>query len=180
MSVYVSGLPQIDAKLKHLSRDGSKKAIVAGVRAGLTPIRRAMRSAINASSASPALKREVRKTIGSRFNKKIGRGQYGAKVGFAVGKKRASTAMRKNRSAASNVTSSGAAKGVGASANDIHWFVLGTVGRHTMSPSRYVGIIPAIFDGVTDKAIAASSGASLEAARQKIKQVLEREAKRRA
>ncbi len=188
----ITGDKALDRKFKRLASSGQRKASKAGIRAGMTPIAKAMRAAINAvpdSEASPSQKRGARKTVGKRFAKGrkggAARGQYGAKVGFAVGKKRKKLAGKRTR------------PGVGIGARNIHWFVLGTKKRYTgrrtwttrkggtRSKStgnvrRYTGFIKAgKFIDVTKQALASSAGASIAAARKKIQQVIIKEARKK-
>lgn len=169
MTAVLLGDKELDRKLRRLGEKSSKKAIVAGIRASMTPIAKAMRAAINASEASPELKREARKSIGARFGKVFGRSDVReAKVGFSVGKKQKK--LKK--------TGGGKSGGVGVSARNIHWFVLGTDEREHKS-GRATGQIANVFGQVTRLAMAGSAAASLAAARKKIKQVIEREARKR-
>ena len=68
--------------------------------------------------------------------------------------------------------------GVGVSAANIHWFVLGTDERHQKS-GHPTGQIANVFGNVTRLALTASTGPSLAAARRKITQVIEREARKK-
>ena len=178
MTAVLLGDKELTRKLDRLSKSGSKRAITAGIQAGMTPIAKAMRAGINATDASPYLKREARKTIGSQFAKAYKRDVREAKVGFSVGKKQGAikkaVAARGKRMAAGK----GGGGGVGISAANIHWFVLGTDERQHKS-RHPTGQIANIFGGVTRLALAGSAGASLAAARRKIKQVIEREARKK-
>jgi len=155
----ITGDKAIDRRLANLSKRGSQRAITAGVNAGMTPIVKAIRAAINATSASSELKREARKTVGKRFKKARGRTRE-AKAGFAVGKKKKQ-------------------HGVGISSRNIHWPVLGTDERATKAGGS-TGQMPAELEGLTKGAFAASKEPSLIAARKKIIQVIMREAKKQA
>ena len=178
MTATLLGPKELNRNLDRLSRSGSKRAIVAGIRAGMQPVARAMRAAINASEASPELKREARKTIGARFNKTRHSQVREARVGFSVGKKvkqiRGAQAARGKRIEAGKSGGSG----VGVSAANIHWFVLGTDERHQKS-GHPTGQIANVFGNVTRLALTASTGPSLAAARRKITQVIEREARKK-
>lgn len=170
MTAVLLGDKALTRKLDRLSKSGSKKAIVAGIRASMTPIAKAMRAAINASEASPKLKREARKTIGARFAKGFKqRNVREAKVGFSVGKK---------KKAIAKATAAHEGGGVGLSAANIHWFVLGTDERQQKS-GKATGKIEGVFGDVTRQALATSAPASVAAARKKIKQVIEREARKK-
>ena len=169
----ISGDRQIDRQLRRLEARTAKKALTAGIKAGQMKVAKAMRAAINATDASADLKREARKSIGSRFTRG-GVARTGkitarvSKVGFSVAKKHKT--LKK--------TGEGRSRGVGISAANIHWFVLGTKDRHHDS-GKSVGRIEAVFGDVTEKAFTASKGAALEAARAKVTQVIQREARRK-
>lgn len=178
MTATLLGSKELNRKLDRLSKSGSKRAIVGGIRAGMTPIARAMRAAINTSDASPELKREARKTIGARFDKKRYSDVRQARVGFSVGKKK-KTIQRAQAARGKRVAEGkSGGGGVGISAANIHWFVLGTDERQTKS-GRRTGKIKGVFGNVTRQALASSAGASLAAARRKIRQVIEREARKK-
>lgn len=162
----VTGDKQLDRKLKALSDSGARKAMRAGITAGMTPLVKALRAAVNAAPVSAALKRSARKTIGKRFGKAKGgeaKGQYQAKVGFGVGKKRSAPKERGKR------------KGVGIGVANIHWPVLGTLYRRTKA-GHDTGAMPAALKGLPAKAIDATKDAVLEAARNKIRETITREA----
>ena len=169
MTAQLTGDKELIRKLNELGTRGAKKATRAGIRAAMTPVAKAARAAVNATSASPALKRAARKAIGKRFV----RAKLEAKVGFGVGKP-----SKKKRSAAKERAMAGDRKGVGVSASNIHWFILGTQERSTAK--RRTGRIESVLSGVIPNATMASAGASVEAARRKIQQVIEREARKRA
>lgn len=196
----IVGAKELQIKLRHLAEVGSKRAIVAGIRAAMPPLAKAMRAAINSSEASPELKREARKTIGARFGKTRAIQERHAKVGFGVGMRaaaigRAMTARGKRIAAGKQEK-----KGVGISAANIHWFVLGTDDRYSGGTRRRVrktaemakgftvyggsglhptGRIRNIFGQVTRLAFASSAAAMVEAARVKINEVIQKEADRK-
>lgn len=171
MRATITGDKRLDRKLKKLAGPIANRAITAGIRAGMTPVARAMRAAVNASPASATAKRGARKAIGQRFSKNKGgpnKGVREAKVGFGVGRKGARRLEH---------LSSGETRGVGISATNIHWFVLGTDERETKA-GHGTGSIPELFAGAADAGRAVGS-AALAAARKKITQVIEREARKR-
>jgi len=137
-----------------------------------------MRAAINATDASPELKREARKTIGARFGRTRAIDVRHAKVGFSVGKRAA--AVRRAKAARTKRIEAGKSGGggVGISAANIHWFVLGTDSREHKS-GHPTGQIANIFGEVTRLAFATSAMASVHAARKKISEVIKREARKR-
>jgi len=186
LSATITGDKQLDRKLIELGDKSAKKAMRAGVNAGLAKIAMAIRAAINATSASPEMKAEARKTIGKRFAKAkagVSRGEMQAKVGFGVGKKRQTKEQSEAQKQARKLQRK---KGVGIGAANIHWFVLGTVERHLKRGSvrgpkagHPTGKITPPFASVIHEAVAASEAAALEAAREKVQQVIIREAQRK-
>ena len=168
----------------------AKKCATAGVRAGLTPLAKAMRAAINASSASTGLKRAARKTIGKSLRRyRGGKGARGGKAGFAVGKPPKKKAAAAHERSVYGQRGAKMAKGVGVSSANIHWYVLGTKERTLTKGPRAVvleerndfitvqntGKITGVFKGVVPRATVAARGAMLEAARKKVTQVLAKE-----
>jgi len=171
------GEKELDRKLKRLGRQGSRRAVRAGINAGLSHVARALRAAIDATpidtTDEKGIKRAAKKTVGKRFGKAKGgprRGQVEAKVGLGVGKRGGKRTER---------LSSGKTRGVGISAINIHWFVLGTDDRYHKSTGHPTGRIEPLFKGVAARAAAASKGPALTAARKKIQQVIEREARKK-
>jgi cell division septum initiation protein DivIVA len=165
----LKGLDDLLRKLDTIKDRMAKKAAKAGVNAGLTPLAQAMRSAVNASPASPELKRAARKMIGKRLKKKEGK-DYVGKVGFAVGK---ATKAKKEKAAKRSVDKS--KKGVGVSQSNIHWFVLGTKDRKTKT-GHPTGRVEELLKGCVAQASSQAASAMLEAARKKVSEVLAREA----
>ena len=185
-SSNIKGLMKLDRRLRHLEKRGARRVAGKGVRAGLMVVGKAMRSAINASDASSELKREARKTIGQRFQRKMAGGLGpSAKVGFSVAKRakqvaQASAARGKRLgqtkgSKGEFFRGTGDTRGVGISATNVHWFVLGTTERKHQS-GHATGKIDGVFGDVTHQALATSQGAALEAARAKISAEIKREA----
>lgn len=165
MAEFITGGKQIRRQLTSLSQRTSKRAVVAGIRGSMTPVAKAMRAAINATDASPELKRAARKSVGRRFKTRKATVRA-AKVGVGVG-----DAKKKQLSQHSS-------RGVGISVANVHWFVLGTVERYTRGGHR-TGRVPPIFEGLASKAFSSSRQAALAAARKKIAAVIAKDAKRR-
>lgn len=153
-----TGDKEIDRALAHLAVKGIQRAERAANGAALTVLAKALRAAVNAADASPELKRAARQAIGRKSKKAV------AKVGFGVGKSQQPAGDRQGRS------------GVGISAANVHWPVLGTDERQTEA-GRPAGAMPAVFGGATDQALATSGTAAVEAARKKLREVIAREAK---
>lgn len=189
MAAALLGDKALDRKLKRLSTTSSNRAITAGIRASMTPVARAMRSAVNASEASTSLKREARRAIGQRFAKAKGgpkRGIREAKVGFGVGQTEKVRARKVASGEAARAKGESSGKGVGVGVANIHWFVLGTDERVLKHGSERgpkaghpTGEIDNVFGGVTRLAFAASNQAAVVAARKKIWAVTKKEALRR-
>jgi len=185
------GLKELTQTLNTLATTGAKRAAKAGLNSSLAALLQGMKAAINAAAIdSPhaaELKAIARKALGKRLEKQHG-GTSG-KAGFGVGKGKA--LQRKLATAAKRHLKVGGA-GVGISASNIHWFVLGTRERDTGMKthgrgakarqvptgraSHPTGRIQPLFGGVIASAVEASQGAMIEAARAKVEQVLAAEA----
>lgn len=190
MAQALQGLDELLSTLSTIKDRGAKRAARAGLTAGLAVLRTSMRSQINATSASPALKRAARASIGSKL-KKEAEGIAG-KVGFSVGKKLKTVSKQSAAKLAKQTAKGTRSGGVGISASNIHWFVLGTVPRETGSvarkskggnyrsstgnPVHKTGSIRPILGSVVLMAVASSNAAMLDAARKKVTEVLAAEA----
>ena len=121
----------IDRKLATLERSTANKVARASVNAGLTVLVKAIRRSIDSSAASEPLKRAMKKTVGKRFTTGGKKAKYGvaAKAGLGVGKKKNASGS-KDRSGR---------RGVGISANNVHWPALGTNARYTGQKSSNGG-----------------------------------------
>lgn len=182
MSEAVKGLADIQAKLSNMASKGGAKLLRAGVGAGMTSLAQSLRAAVNSTAATAEVKRAARKTIGKRYAKggtsRTGKTtQAAAKVGFGVGFK-----LKRLRQQAAKHSATGR-KGVGLSAADVHWFVLGTVERKLKRGSEKgpkaghpTGRIPPMLAGATRTASQYGGPGALEAARQKISDLLQKEA----
>ena len=195
MTAMLTGDKELIRKLNELSCSGAKKAARAGINAGATPVLKAARAAVN--SASPpagatgpgwdSLKKTARQALKKRFVK----GKLDVKVGFGVGSSKSKAAKAKRMTAhernAFGQGGAGLVRGVGISDANIHWFVLGTTGRwakkvrgQSLRKARFTGRITSVLSGVVPNATMQSAGASVEAARRKIAEVIEREARKQA
>jgi hypothetical protein len=122
----LQGFDSMVRKLDTLKDRSAKKVAKAGVNAGLGKLSQEMRRAVNAAPITAEMKKAARATIAKRLNKKEGEPWKG-KAGFGVGKR---TKAKKDKAAArSDAGAMGATRGVGISAANIHWGVLGTVER---------------------------------------------------
>lgn len=166
----IEGLQQLVKNMNTIKDKALLKATRAGINAGMTPLVQAIRRTVTAQPWPQAekktvrqnvsrIKHDVKKTVGKKL--RLYKGEYTAKVGFGVGKKRMSKEQglmnREQRKSAGKM-------GVGISAQDIHWFVLGT---QTMAP-RLMNVIPDAVNSCQKDVYAIAS--------KKIAEVLEREA----
>ena len=162
----LTGDKELDRTLKTLGFRGSKNAVKAGIRAGLTVIAKAFRKEVNGATVdtphAASLKAGIRKTVGVSFPYSKATGVYQAKVGFAVNKKGAKRNAR---------TSRGLTTGVGISPADVHWFTLTGANRlySTMEPQ---------FRGVAKRAAARSAAPALAKVKEKIRQRIPVEARK--
>lgn len=161
----LTGHKELDRMLRKLADKTAKKAAAGGVRASLTPVAQAMRKGVTASGAPADVKRAARKTIKAKVKKS--RGFVGsAKVGFGVGKQREAKRSGKRTG------------GVGISGANVHWFVLGTGQRQTAS-GRSTGSIDPALSGIAADAVQASRQAAVDAAKKKIRAIIEKDARQR-
>ncbi len=177
-AVSITGARELDRKLQYLTTAGSKRAVSAGINAGLTVVTKEIRAEIGNTPViirgtdSSAVKRAARKSIGKKW-RRGGTNRMGkttarvAKAGFAVGKKQPPAEKRPGK------------RGVGLSARNIHWFVLGTKERHQYTTGRKTGKIRAFLEDVIHKAMATSGGQVVMAIRDKTAQVITHEARKK-
>ena len=171
MPEAIQGLKALERKLQHLATHGSSRISRAAVTGAAQPLRKAIRRQVNASSASPAMKRAARRTIGSSVKKRGG--DYVLKVGLGVGRQ-----SKAKKIAASERADQGG--GVGISATNIHWPVLGTKNRRRKSPpGKSTGSTPAVFQGVVEIAVVGAIPAAMRKAGEKARIALIKEAQKR-
>ncbi|WP_010586411.1 hypothetical protein [Schlesneria paludicola] len=166
----LTGIASIDRKLASLATRESNKVARSAVNAGLADLAKSIRREIDSEPISPALKKALKATVGKRLETKT-KSQFGAmaKAGFGVGKNTRARAAR----AAKRKAGRGARKGVGISANNVHWFALGTAQRYTKSPRRYVGGISPVRAVRRAGASAANIRTAIERkARQRMEEVI--------
>lgn len=171
--VGLRGLQELQQALATIKNVAGKKAAKAGINAGLVPLVSAMRAAVNATNASPEMKRAARKTLAKRLQRKGG--ETIGKAGFGVGKQTAAKTGKASARAALG-RKGGGRGGVGISAANVHWPIFGTEDRVQTKTGRSTGRMPSQLPGVIAMAASACGPAMLEAAREKITQVLAREA----
>ena len=140
----IQGFAELDRKLAAIANQGKVKGLARnGIRAGQRVVVKAIKGKI------PGKYKDARKAIGSSFKRaKVGEtaGQMVCKIGAAVGIKR----MSKSESEANKFERRlRGKKGVGISAQNIHWFILGTT---KMTPPL-AGIVKAgLAESATDAA----------------------------
>lgn len=118
----VTGVKELDRKLKLLDRKAANRAARAGLNKG------ARLSAKKIKAEIPSKQKSIRKAIGSSGAKKQANGITTAKAGAGVGK-RTKAVDRANK------------PGVGISKQNIHWWVLGT-NQRTRKGGGSTGAMP--------------------------------------
>lgn len=124
------GIPELDRRLEALGSREANKIVRSALNRGLTVLAKAEKASIDsAAGLSADLKRAMKKTVGKRLVIANSRAlAVQAKAGLGVGQK---TARAKAKAAAASAQrSAGNSKGVGISANNVHWFALGTADRY--------------------------------------------------
>lgn len=144
-----------------LRKDAAKIARK-GVNAGLTPMAQAVRAAVSAAPLSDELKAAARKSVGKRMVK--GTDPPEGKIGFGVGKQTARKKEQIHTRTQRGPGGSGEKRGVGVSANNIHWFVLGTQDR-TTTAGHPTGKIAGLLSGIVQSATSGNADAVMAAAR---------------
>lgn len=148
-SQYTTGDKALDATLAALGGKIAAKAMKSGLRSSVAVIAKAIKS---------DMPKGLRKTIGSKF-KDFARGKIIAKAGAAVAKPQTES-KRRNR------------PGVGISANNIHWWMLGTKVRHTKKGVNR-GAMPAF--GTLPISYAKSRQSALDKFKLQVARTIERE-----
>lgn len=171
----LTGVKDLDKALKELAGSKVKKIARSAISKGMRVLAKAIKQQI------PPKYKSAKKAIGSRFSKAKGgesKGQVQAKVGAAVGMpkfRKKKGAWEKNKQ---HVASKHSGSGVGISAANIHWAILGTSERKTGSrtrktrkgvlkskptgnPVRSTGRMPAILAGIVKRGIAAGESAAI-------------------
>lgn len=114
----LTGVPAFDAKCRRLAGPALNRIARSGIRSAKTVVVQAMRAAAPTES--------LRQAIGGRMLKS--KEGFGAKAGGGVGKRMGSKGAKPRVGRGT--------KGVGISARNIHWYVLGTDERETGSVQR--------------------------------------------
>lgn len=144
----IFGIPELDKRLEGLKIAVANRC----ARAGLTKGARLAAKKIKAEV--PSKDKHLRKAIGSSVKKQKGgpnRGYTQAKAGAAVG--RASKATEKK--------ARGNRGGVGISAENIHWYILGTQERTVKKTGQRSGKMPA--NPIVQRAMASGKSQVIEA-----------------
>lgn len=169
------GVDELINKLNKIAVNTSIVYAPKAINAGLTVLKKACVASVNASKASPRMKRAARTTIGKRIVKaRFGKKGVGGKVGFGVGK----PTKRQKEKAKKRAAETGR-KGVGISASNIHWPTLGTTQRTTKKPKRNTGIMPPILKGVIETAVSTSESDVLNAMQKKVEELIMKDAKKK-
>ena len=163
---YFEGYEQLNRALTHLGSTVAKRVVKSATNAGLTVTSKAIKAAIGAEPGlAPGLRRTLKKLVGKRFRKSKQSDNVVAKAGFAVGSAQKKQIGRsgKNRG------------GVGLSAQNVHWFALGTQSRNTGSGASR-GRITEV--KVVANAYQVSKGAAVAAMKKKALERIEAEVKK--
>ncbi len=188
MAETVRGLKRLQRKLKRLERKDSVAVSRAAMVGMSAPLRTAIRKETDATAITTSgvharrLKKAAKATVGSSVKRDKDTGELTLKVGYGVGKQ---SALRKTKATA---RAGGGDAGVGISAANIHWLVLGT-GKHsektgqervrTSMAGASTGSTEQFFDGVIPKAVTAGTRAALRKGAKKARIALRKVAKKR-
>jgi len=182
-AVRVMGVKELDRKFAHLGTRGARAVLAAGINAELGVLAKAFRQQIKNSNASDEMKREARRTVGKRFRRggtsRIGKTSTPvAKVGFAVGKRQKQISAAKKARGKRVAKSGKKGRGVGISAANIHWPVLGTDERRHEG-GKSTGRMPDVFRGLARRVIASVSSVAIAAASAVMRQRIVIEARKK-
>ena len=173
----LEGMAELERTLIRIERHGVPKVVAAGVRAMQMPLKSAIRRGVSGSNASTGLKRAAKATIGSKVKKE--KGEYGMKVGFGAGRSSKAKKAKASARAVQGRSRSGGGTtgigGVGISASNIHWAVLGTTDRRHKS-GKSVGRMKPFLLGIVPAAVKSGTPLAMQRAADKAKAVLRIEA----
>jgi hypothetical protein len=142
MGDKIQGQVEFERKLKQLSNDARRKIANPVINAGLRVLADGIKSQIPPEYVGLA------SLVGKRIDRSgSGNGEVIGKVGFGVGRRGSRTKSRKRG-------------GVGISANNIHWLVLGTKERATKTGANR-GVMPAVLAHCVPNGIAYSNAAAI-------------------
>lgn len=183
----IIGLKALDRKLRSLEKQGTVRVSRATMVGMAAPLRSSIRKETDATAITGrgldarGLKKAAKATVGSSIKRDKDTGELALKVGYGVGKQ---SKLRKTKATA---RAAGGDAGVGISAANVHWIVLGT-GKHSEKTSSErtkkgtggsTGSTEQFFDGVIPKAVTAGSQAALRKAADKARIALRKVAKKR-
>ena len=141
----ITGDDRLDRKLRALRRSLIKQVVSPAVNKALVVLDKSITGQI------PGKYKDVRATVGKRLEHSVASDEDGVvsgKVGFGVGKSRATAAGRGNK------------PGVGISSRNIHWAILGT-GKRTTKTGKNRGEMPPIIHDAVQDGIAAGMGQAM-------------------
>lgn len=164
----VLGIPELDKALQELKISVANRVARAGLSAGIRLAVKQIKREI------PSGQKHLRKAIGGYVKQvKSGpnKGFTAAKGGAAVGKKRSARLAEARQLKAERMASG--KPGVGITANNIHWWILGTKERTQKTTGRNVGAMPA--HPVVREATEKSRGAIFSTIKTRAREQLNRE-----
>jgi hypothetical protein len=189
--VSLTGVKELDKALKALGDSKIKKVARSAISKAMRVVAKHIKQQI------PPKYKGLKKAIGSRFakpktgsNKHITMARAGAAVGVKKAQQNAQAEQEKQRRQGQKKP------GVGLSAANIHWAILGTgqrktgtkrkrsrgktIGRvSTGNPVRPTGRMPDILRGIVKQGFAASEGAAMSALLSGLRSGIQREANRK-
>ena len=178
----LDGLEDLMKTINTLADDTAKKLAKATVNGCVSQMAATIRRGVDGSGASIAVKAEARKLVAKRLMRKEGQDTVG-KVGFGVGKQNdrrkgahGVTAHERSQAGQGN---HGYLSGVGMSASNVHWFVLGTVERKTAS-GHETGRMRSLLAGIIQAAISGGNLPRLTKEQNKLARILAAEARKAA
>ena len=124
----VTGIEDIDRRLNALATREANQCVRSALQSGLTLTKNLIAREIDAeSNISPDLAKALKATLGKRLvTRAKNAASVAAKAGMGVGKR---TTSSRAKAAAKDAGRKGK-PGVGISANNVHWFALGTANRY--------------------------------------------------
>lgn len=162
MAKSITGVRELDRRLRRLDDKVARRLASAAVRSGLRLLVKEIKSGL------PTELKEAKTAVGWRFKKSTTRDGKDAKVGFGVGK-RSSEAKRSGRNSG----------GIGITKQNVHWFVLGTPSRTQETTGRSTGRMPGILENVVPRSVLSGSAGAVRKMQQNLRKGIEREARKR-
>lgn len=179
MAIFLTGDKQLDKALAELKESAANKLLRPAVGKALRIIAKSIRQQV------PAKYKDAKRAIGSKFGKAKKKGQVIAKAGSGVGIKFKKIAKQQEKRQFKKKKTGG----VGISAANIHWFILGTTDRQTgyksrrikgggrekkrtLNPVAYRGKMPPVLEGIVEKGTAAASQQAMNEMRDTVRKRL--------